>query len=139
MTKSKSPSPTPHPSDNSTSTSQATISARLPALSFPPVRNNHAYALRSRTPPTSASPIKQESDGTLACWFNAPGHRSILPSPNNAGQTMVTLNVMGTSEKLQNHAKVSRAEQDELMHKIFADAGWEAPPVLAGMDEADEF
>lgn len=82
----------------------------------------------------------QESDGTWARWYNAPGRRCILTRPNGAGKTMVFLAIMSTtSEKLQNHSSLPQLEQKSLMHDLFADAGWEASRVLAGMDHCDDF
>lgn len=52
---------------------------------------------------------------------------------------MVFLSIMGTSEKLQNHSKLSQAEQKARMHEFFADSGWGASRVLAGMDKTYEF
>ena len=83
-------------------------------------------------------PYKQ-SDGTLARWYNAPGRRCILTRPNNADKTMAFLSIMGASDKLANYSKLTQKEQKALMHDLFADAGWEASRVLAGMDNADDF
>lgn len=81
----------------------------------------------------------QQSDGNLARWYNAPGRRCILTRPSNTGKTIVLLGIMGASDKLHNHSKLTQEEQKALMHDLFADAGWEASRVLAGMDKADDF
>ncbi|KAF6236390.1 hypothetical protein HO173_005482 [Letharia columbiana] len=81
----------------------------------------------------------QDSDGTLARWYNAPGRRCILTRPNNAGKTIVFLSIISISEKLQSHSKLSQNEQKQSTHKIFPDAGWEASRVRAGMDTTDNF
>ena len=80
------------------------------------------------------------SDDAWARWYNAPGRRCILTRPNNAGRLMAFLAIMSTtSDELRNHARLSQPEQKALMHELFADAGWEASRVLAGMDDADDF
>ena len=79
------------------------------------------------------------SDGALARWYNAPGRRCILTRPSNTGKTMVFLSIMGASDNLRNYSRLTQEEQKALMHDLFADAGWEASRVLAGMDEADDF
>ena len=107
------------------------------ALIFPDAQNS---CIRSLNQWTSYFSIPhQESDGALARWYNAPGRRCIFTRPNGAGRTMVFLSIMGASDKLHNHSKLSPAEQKELMHELFADAGWEASRVLAGMDHTDDF
>lgn len=108
------------------------------ALIFPDVQKS---CIRSLNQYISYFSIpSRETDGTWARWYNAPGRRCILTRPNNAGKTMVFLAIMSsTSETLQNHARLSQPEQKALMHDLFADAGWEAPRVLAAMDDADDF
>ena len=59
--------------------------------------------------------------------------------PKDATQTMAFLSIMGAEDKLLNSGKLPLAEQKALWHGLFADAGWEMPRVLAGLDEADDF
>lgn len=80
-----------------------------------------------------------ETDGTWARWYNAPGGRSILLRPDGTGATRAFLSIMTTSEQLKTHAKLSPDKQKELLHALFANAGWEAPRVLAEMDKAPDF
>lgn len=107
------------------------------ALIFP---DAHKSCIRSLNQYTSYFSVPTHvSDGKLARWYNAPGRRCILTRPNNAGGTMAFLSIMGTSDKLKHHSRLSPEEQKALMHDLFADAGWETPRLLAGMDDSDDF
>ncbi len=96
-----------------------------------------------------------ETDGRWARWYNAPGRRMILlrpdtqpsssdPSTQTPQQqppklTRASLWICSTSSQLRNYSALTPAAQKALMRSLFADAGWEAPRVLAGMDTAADF
>ncbi|CAF1395730.1 unnamed protein product [Adineta ricciae] len=62
----------------------------------------------------------EESDGTWARWYNAPGRRCIALRPDGRGR------------------QTTHNQKAEL-HKLFGDAGWEAPRVLSAMDRSTDF
>jgi 2-polyprenyl-6-methoxyphenol hydroxylase-like FAD-dependent oxidoreductase len=78
-----------------------------------------------------------ESDGNWARRYNAPGGRVITLRPDNLGTTRVYLQF--TSNSSERYEKLDVKEQKEKMHKLFADAGWEAPRILSAMDAATDF
>lgn len=69
-------------------------------------------------------------------WYNAPEGRSISLRPDNHGTTRANLTIQqppgGEQEWSEDLQKV-------YMRDRFADAGWEAPRVLAGMEETRDF
>lgn len=69
-------------------------------------------------------------------WYHATGGRSVSLRPDQHGTTRATLSVQGPSGDKQNW---SDSRQKEWLRECFADAGWEAPRVLAGMAETDDF
>src|SRR5665213_2656868 len=46
---------------------------------------------------------------------------------------------MTEEKRVKEFGKLSVDEQKALVRELFADAGWEAPRVLDGMDQADDF
>lgn len=79
----------------------------------------------------------KESDGTFAKWYNAPGGRSILLRPDNAGYTRAYLSIMSDAPADTQDRDVTAQKQK--MRELFSDAGWESPRVLEGMDSAEDF
>lgn len=77
------------------------------------------------------------SDGELAKWYNAPGGRSIVLRPDNAGCTRSYLSII--SPKPAGYASMSIPEQKTMYRELFKDAGWEILRVLDGMDTSDDF
>ncbi len=75
------------------------------------------------------------SDNAWARWYHAPGERSMLLRPDNEGTTRVSLWFLSRS---RGYEQLSAAEQKALVARIFADAGWEAPRVLAGLADTDD-
>jgi 2-polyprenyl-6-methoxyphenol hydroxylase-like FAD-dependent oxidoreductase len=69
-------------------------------------------------------------------WYHATGGRSVSLRPDQHGTTRATLSVQGPSGDKQDW---SESRQKDWLRECFADAGWEAPRVLAGMDETDDF
>ena len=94
------------------------------SLIFPDAQNCCICSLNQYT--TYSSISSQESDGTWAHWYNAPGRRCTLTHPNCACKTMVILSITSPSAKLQHHSHLSHSKQKELIHYFFADAGWQA-------------
>ena len=86
---------------------------------------------------------RPSTDGVWARWYNAAGRRMILLRPDTKGSasdlTRASLWICTSSPAIQAYSKLNMAEQKALMRSIFADAGWEALRVLAGMDAADDF
>ena len=75
------------------------------------------------------------TDSAWSRWYNAPGGRNIFLRPDGK-DTRVFLSVIRTPNGLE---KLSVQEQKAEMHKVFADAGWEAPRVLSAMEKAGDF
>lgn len=75
------------------------------------------------------------SDGAWARWYHAPGSRSILLRPDNVGTTRASLWFLSPP---RGYERWSVAEQKALIARIFADAGWESPRVLAGMADSED-
>ncbi len=78
---------------------------------------------------------KGPSDGTDSRWYNAPGGRSVFLRPDQYGTTRAVLT-------LQQHARSagdnSTDEAKAWLKETFADAGWETPRVLEGLEKADD-
>lgn len=98
---------------------------------------------------------RHETDGRWARWYNAPGRRLILLRPDtqpskselstqNPQQpppklTRASIWICSSSPQLRSYSALTPAAQKTLMRSLFADAGWEAQRVLAGMDTATDF
>ncbi|GAB7353750.1 hypothetical protein MBLNU459_g4143t1 [Dothideomycetes sp. NU459] len=80
-----------------------------------------------------------DGDGAWAKWYNAPGRRCILTRPDQKGALRSYLSIMSASPAVANYYGLGVAGQKRLMRELFADAGWEAERVLAGMDAAPDF
>lgn len=76
------------------------------------------------------------SDTKVARWFNAPGGRSVFLRPDNTGTTRVVLTIL---QKPTGYEQQRPAQQKAFLKSRFADAGWETPRVLAGLDAAEDF
>ena len=77
-----------------------------------------------------------DSDGTWARWYSAPGSRTVMLRPDNLGTTRALLSFLSPP---RGYEKLGQAEQKDLLRRVFADAGWEAPRVLAALDSAPDF
>ncbi|KYF72010.1 FAD-dependent monooxygenase [Sorangium cellulosum] len=75
------------------------------------------------------------SDSAWARWYNAPGRRAILLRPDNVGTTRASLWFLS---RQRGHERLGVAEQKALLASVYADAGWEAPRVLAGLAHAED-
>lgn len=78
---------------------------------------------------------KGPGDGTEARWYNAPGGRSVFLRPDNKGTTRAVLTLQGEARSAQDK---SPAEAKAWLRETFADAGWETPRILDGLDKADD-
>lgn len=75
-------------------------------------------------------------DDRLWRWYHAPGGRSISLRPDRHGTTRAMLSVQKPPGGEQ---EWSRDRQKAWLCETFADAGWQAPRVLAGMAETSDF
>lgn len=81
-------------------------------------------------------PYKQ-SDGDFAQVYHAPGRRSILIRPDNAGCSRVFLTVL--SDAPHGVLRAGLEKQKEMYRRLFTGAGWETERILDGMDKAGDF
>ena len=75
-------------------------------------------------------------DDRLWRWYNATGGRSVSLRPDRHGTTRAMLSVQQPPAGEQDW---SVERQKAWLRDRFADAGWQAPRVLAGMDATDDF
>ncbi|MEE7548630.1 NAD(P)-binding protein, partial [Xanthomonas sp. Kuri4-1] len=75
-------------------------------------------------------------DDRMWRWYHAPGGRSISLRPDRHGTTRAMLSLQGPSRGEQDW-DVQR--QKAYLRQRFADAGWQAPRVLAGLADTDDF
>lgn len=78
---------------------------------------------------------KGERDGSDALWYNAPGGRSVFLRPDNKGGTRAVLTLQHEQHSVPD---LTVDEQKAWLKKTFANAGWETPRVLAGLDNSDD-
>jgi len=76
------------------------------------------------------------SDDAWWRWYNAPGGRTVQLRPDNVGTTRAMLSFMSTT---RGYEQLDPDEQKQLLHRVFADAGWEAPRVLSALEGSAEF
>lgn len=74
---------------------------------------------------------RQPSDGQVMRWHNLPGGRCVCLRPDNLGTTRAFLSFQ---QAPSGYEKLAQDEQKSLLKKLFADAGWETPRVLAALD-----
>lgn len=75
-------------------------------------------------------------DDRMWRWYNAPGGRSISLRPDNHGTTRAMLAVRQPQGAEQDW---DAARQKAFLRERFADAGWQAARVLAGMEQTEDF
>lgn len=73
--------------------------------------------------------------GQVMRWHNLPGGRCICLRPDNLGTTRAFLSFQ---QAPSGYEKLPRDEQVALLKRQFADAGWEAPRVLAALEHATD-
>jgi len=78
---------------------------------------------------------RQPSDGQVMRWHNLPGGRCVCLRPDNLGTTRAFLSFQ---QAPCGYEKLAQDEQKSLLRQIFADAGWEAPRVLAALEDATD-
>lgn len=78
---------------------------------------------------------RSASDSAWARWYHAPGARSMLLRPDNVGTTRVSLWFLAPP---RGDERLSVAAQKALIEHRYADAGWEAPRVLAALADAND-
>ncbi|HEY0138318.1 MAG TPA: FAD-dependent monooxygenase, partial [Nannocystis sp.] len=79
---------------------------------------------------------KAAGDSEVARWFTAGGGRSVLLRPDKRGTTRALLNFQAPP---QGEDRLELAAQKALLRRRFADAGWETPRVLDGLDSSTDF
>ncbi len=75
-------------------------------------------------------------DDRLWRWYMATGGRSVSLRPDKHGTTRAALML---HQKPRGEQGWDAARQKALLRERFSDAGWEAPRVLAAMDNTDDF
>lgn len=65
-------------------------------------------------------------------WYNAVGGRNVSLRPDNHGTTRATLSFLSEP---RGYEALGQDEQKQVLRRRFADVGWEAPRVLAALDE----
>lgn len=78
---------------------------------------------------------KGETDGTDSRWYNAPGGRSVFLRPDRYGTTRAVLTL---KHEAREPSDMPDDEAKAWLKQTFADAGWETPRVLEGLDKADD-
>ena len=76
---------------------------------------------------------KTASDIPWWRWYNAPGGRSITLRPDNLGTARATLQFISEPTGLEDRDVEA---QKQAFRDVFADVGWEAPRILAALDDA---
>jgi 2-polyprenyl-6-methoxyphenol hydroxylase-like FAD-dependent oxidoreductase len=69
-------------------------------------------------------------------WYHAAGGRSVSLRPDRHGTTRAMLTIQKPPE---DEHELSIEQQKTWLRERFADVGWEAPRVLAGMAETEDF
>ena len=78
---------------------------------------------------------RAENDSTDSRWYNAPGGRSVFLRPDRHGTTRAVLTLKHEARETRD---LSDDEAKSWLKVTFADAGWETPRVLDGLDKADD-
>ena len=76
---------------------------------------------------------RTESDTNWWRWYNAGRGRGITLRPDNVGTTRATLSFLSDIRGLED---LDRDAVITVLRRTFADAGWQAPRVLAALDDA---
>lgn len=79
---------------------------------------------------------REEGDDRMWRWFNATDGRSISLRPDNHGTTRAMLSIQQPPNGEQSWSTV---RQKDYLRERFADAGWQAPRVLQGMEATQDF
>ncbi|RQO31804.1 FAD-binding monooxygenase [Taibaiella sp. KBW10] len=76
-----------------------------------------------------------ESDTDWAYWYNAPGSRVINLRPDNQGTTRASFSFLSPDN---GYEKLDVTEQKAMLKQKFADAGWQAPRILAALEDSKD-
>ena len=76
------------------------------------------------------------SDTSWMRWYNAPGNLNVTLRPDNLGTTRALMSFQG---KPRGYERLEPAQQKALLRQVFARVGWEAPRVLAALEETPDF
>lgn len=76
------------------------------------------------------------TDDAWARWYNARGGRSVLLRSDNLGTTRAAMTFRAP---LQGYERMGADAQKDVLRRVFADAGWEVPRVLAALDQTPDF
>jgi 2-polyprenyl-6-methoxyphenol hydroxylase-like FAD-dependent oxidoreductase len=76
---------------------------------------------------------RSEADSDWWRWHNAPGGRIVTLRPDNVGTTRATLSFLSGP---RGYEDLDSGQQKQLLRRVFADAGWAAPRILAALDDA---
>lgn len=79
---------------------------------------------------------KGTTDTSAARWFNTVGGRTVFLRPDNTGTTRAVFNYLSKPNGLE---KKSVGEQKRVLAQKYADAGWETPRVIDGMNSSTDF
>lgn len=75
------------------------------------------------------------SDNSWAYWYNATGSRVLNIRPDNEGTMRAAFSFLAPESAYE---KLDSAAQKELLKQKFADAGWQAPRLLAALDRSSD-
>ncbi|MEJ5145529.1 MULTISPECIES: FAD-dependent monooxygenase [unclassified Sphingobacterium] len=76
-----------------------------------------------------------DSDTSWAYWYNAPESRVLNLRPDNVGTTRASFSFLSPEK---GYEKLSLQEQKGILKQKFADAGWQAPRLLQGLEESKD-
>ncbi|AWN38788.1 FAD-dependent monooxygenase [Methylobacterium radiodurans] len=79
---------------------------------------------------------RTSTDDRMWRWYNATGGRSVSLRPDRHGTTRAMLTLWGAPGGEQDW---DRDRQQVFLRQRFGDAGWEAPRVLAAMEDSADF
>jgi len=75
------------------------------------------------------------SDDAWWSWYNAPKRRVISLRPDNVGTTRALISFISEP---RGYERLGVEEQKNILCKLFADAGWEAPRILAALKDSTD-
>lgn len=90
-------------------------------------------------------PSRPEEDGIWSKWCFLPGRRSIWlrPTGSSSEAPAMLANLLTrdaeSQRRLKGYRHLSQVEQKALFEDFFANSGWKAERILAGLDAADDF
>ena len=79
---------------------------------------------------------REPGDDDFARWYNAPGGRSAVLRPDNLGTVRASLSFRSAPGGVD---RLGVPAQKRFLREHYADAGWQTPRVLAGMEAGSDF